>query len=663
MADVTEKKAETRNFANEIWAVADILHGPFNDDEYGEVILPFALLRRFECVLASKKKQVQVTSKQLHEIGIRGDDQFAQLCVVSGLPFYNLSDFSLSTVGQTHTKENLIAYKNGFSKNVREIFDHFEFERICERLAKNQKIYAVVEFFKKLNMNVSARAMSNLYEELIWRFADTKHKASKEYLTPRDVVHLATCLVLNSDQEALTSVIGLLRTCYDPTCGTCGFITDAMGYIRATTSDNPLRTHIIPAGQEINEVSWAMGKAMMLLYGCEDTQQTTGISDLSTGIRLGNTLTTDLHAGTTFDYCFSNPPFGMDWKDVAAKVKSDARFSVGLPKVSDGSMLFLTHVVRKMAEKGRGAIVLSGSPLFSSDTGSNNIRRWLFENNVVEAIVQLPGSLFYNTSIQTYLWLLNKDKPANRQGKIALVNASELKTLIRNIGSKRYIISNDDIARIANEVADFKDSEITKVCDYREFGYRTVTIQRPLRVKCVISDANISTLLAHKALSKVSGADRALIRNELEASLNTEKPFSWIDSTLSDLKKHGMKLGSPVRKAFLDIFTVEDPEGEVAKDAKGSVIANASAKQVENIPLGEDIDAYVAREVLPFVPDAFVDSAVVDSQDNGIGIVGYEVNFNKYFYKYVPPRDPGEIAKEIQALEAETNLLMKELFQ
>ena len=328
-------------------------------------------------------------------------------------------------------------------------------------------------------------------------------------------------------------------------------------------------------------------------------------------------------------------------------------------------MLFLTHVAKKLAEDGKGAIVLSGSPLFTggAGSGSSNIRRWLFESDIVEAIVQLPGSLFYNTSIHTYLWLLNKAKPAHKKNKVQLINASDFKTLIRNIGSKRYVISDKDIATIAREIANYKDSDISKVCAYREFGYRAVTIQRPLRVKCVISDANIATLLAHKALSKVSDADRIKIRSELETSLGDEKPFSWIDSTLSALKKQGVKLGAPVRKAFMETFTIEDPEGEVAKDAKGCVISNASAKQVENIPVGEDIDAYVAREVLPFVQDAFVDSAVVDAQDNGIGIVGYEVNFNKYFYKYVPPRDPDVIATELISLEEKTSQMMKELFK
>lgn len=408
MADVNTLKEQTQNFANEIWAVADILHGPFNDDEYGEVILPFALLRRFECVLAEKREDVRNASMMLTNIGVTDDDQYDQLCVVSGLPFYNTSKFTLETLGSAHTKDNLIFYKNGFSKNVRNIFDHFDFDRICAKLDKHEKTYPVVEFFRKLDFNVKPRAMSNLYEELIWKFADTKHKASKEYLTPRDIVHLATTLVFDSDEQALTSTNGLIRTIYDPTAGTCGFITDSMDFIREQTSDNPLRTELQPAGQEVNDIAWAMGKAMLLLTGCESASTL----DRSEGLLRGDTLKNDLHIGETYDYVFSNPPFGMDWSDTYDFVKSDPRFAMGLPPKSDGSMLFLAHVAQKMKapvrdetgkviQSGHGAIVLSGSPLFTGGAGSgpSEIRRWLFEKDKVEAIIQLPTELFYNTSI------------------------------------------------------------------------------------------------------------------------------------------------------------------------------------------------------------------------------------------------------------------------
>lgn len=662
------------NYSDLIWSVADMLRGSFQEDDYGAIILPFALLRRIECALAPTREIVVQKYEVMRNAGMVLESHYSDvLKKESEAPFFNTTKITLNTIGASNTRSDMQAYLDGFSRNIREIFDKMNFKNICDQLESADHLYDTIQHFKNLDLSpatVPTRVMSNIYEELIWRFAATKHKQSKEFLTPRDVVRLATTLVLETDNGLLTSDNGQIRTVYDPTCGSCGFISDAIELIQeyADQSGAKYPPMLIPSGQEIAPVSWAIGKAMMLLQSMSDNQGDSNAIpvDKSIGIVLGNTLTDDKHADETFDYVFSNPPFGMDWTKEYSTVLKDVRFAtVGLPPKSDGSMLFLTHVAKKIAENGKGAIVLSGSPLFTggAGSGSSNIRRWLFESDIVEAIVQLPGSLFYNTSIQTYLWLLNKAKPSYKKNKVQLINASEFKTLIRNVGSKRYIIADKDIEAIAREVANYKDSGISKICDYQDFGYRTVTIQRPLRVKCVISDANISALLSHKALNKVSDADRNKIRNELEMSLDVEKPFSWIDSTLSTLKKQGVKLGTPVRKAFLETLTVEDPEGEVAKDAKGSVITNPSAKQVENIPLDEDIESYVEHEVLPFVPDAFVDSTVVDTQDKARGIVGYEVNFNKYFYKYVPPRDPEEIAKEIQTLEAETNLLMKELFQ
>ncbi len=662
------------NYSDLIWSVADMLRGSFQEDDYGAIILPFALLRRIECALASTRETVVQKYEVMRNAGMVLESHYSDvLKKESRAPFFNTTKITLNTIGASNTRSDIEAYLDGFSRNIREIFDKMNFKNICDQLESADHLYDTIQHFKNLDLSpatVPTRVMSNIYEELIWRFAATKHKQSKEFLTPRDVVRLATTLVLETDNGLLTSDNGQIRTVYDPTCGSCGFISDAIELIQeyADQSGAKYPPMLIPSGQEIAPVSWAIGKAMMLLQSMSDNQGDSNAIpvDKSTGIVLGNTLTDDKHADETFDYVFSNPPFGMDWTKEYSTVSKDVRFAtVGLPPKSDGSMLFLTHVAKKIAENGKGAIVLSGSPLFTggAGSGSSNIRRWLFESDIVEAIVQLPGSLFYNTSIQTYLWLLNKAKPAHKKNKVQLINASEFKTLIRNVGSKRYIIVDKDIEAIAREVANYKDSEISKICDYQDFGYRAVTIQRPLRSKCVVSDANISALLSHKALSKVSDADRTKIRSELEMSLDVEKPFSWIDLTLSALKKQGVKLGAPVRKAFIETFTIEDPKGEVAKDAKGCVISNASAKQVENIPLDEDIESYVEREVLPFVPDAFVDSTVVDTQDKESGIVGYEVNFNKYFYKYAPPRDPGVIAAEIVALEESTSKMMKELFE
>jgi len=676
MADINELKAQTENFANAIWALADILHGPFNDDEYGEVILPFALLRRFECVLEPTRTQVQETLRLLEEMKITGENQYDPLCVAAGFPFYNTSKFTLATIGTEHTKENLIAYKDAFSSNVRSILDHFEFEIICERLRKSEKIYAVVDFFQRLDLNVPPRVMSNIYEELIWRFADTKHKASKEYLTPRDVVHLATTLVLDSDSEALTSTEGLMRTIYDPTCGTCGFITDAMNFIRETTANNPARTTLVPYGQDINDTAWAMGKAMILLSGLENSEQGATTQDESKNILLGDTLKTDLHASTCFDYVFSNPPFGMDWKDVADHVLHDPRFSVGVPPKSDGSMLFLTHVAKKMApvvkdengaikKSGHGAIVLSGSPLFTggAGSGSSEIRRWLFENDLVDAIIQLPSDLFYNTSITTYLWILCNGKPEGRKGKVLLVDASSFKTPIKSIGKKRYMISSDQISKLEALFRDFKNTEYTKVFNFQEFGYRSITIQRPLRKKLVITNEAIERLMETKVVQKLSDSDLSTLETVLQAHVGTEKPYSWASDLAKDQTIKSIKLNKAIQTAMQKEFGVSDPGCEPVFDDKGNPIWDPELKQIENVLLDEDLQEYMDREVLPFIPDAVLDESEKDAKDGKVGIVGYEVNFNKYFYKYVLPRTPDEIAKELLDLEKETTLLMRELFK
>ena len=687
MSDVTEQKSLTENYANAIWAVADLLHGPFNDDEYGEVILPFVLLRRFECVLASTREKVLQRSAQLTALKIFGEQQAIALCSITGVPFYNTSQFTLETLGQAHTRDNIIAYKDGFSKNVRDILDHFEFNRICARLEKAEKLYPVVDFFQALDMNVHSRVMSNLYEELIWRFADTKHKASKEYLTPRDIVHLATTLVLDSDQTILNATSGLIRTCYDPTCGTCGFITDAMEFIRESTNSNRLRTELQPYGQEINDVAWAMGKAMMLLTGCNSEDEESTSSDLSKNILQGDTLKTDCHLGTKFDFVFSNPPFGMDWKDAYNTVKDDPRFAVGLPPKSDGSMLFLTHVARKMAPAvydangdlercGHGAIVLSGSPLFTggAGSGSSEIRRWLLEEDLVEAIVQMPGELFYNTSIVSYLWILASGKPKNRRGKVLLIDASSFKTSMRNIGNKRYQISPEQIAKIAEIFRDYKDGDCSKVLDYQELGYRAVTIQCPLKARLNLTTDNINAALDQPMVKgKLSDEDLETLRTILNEHTK-ETGVHWIDTFGQIAKGKGVKLTKAFLKTLFAPLTVKDAEGEIVKDNKGNIVYDPDLKQVENIPLVESVDAYFEREVKPFLPDAVIDRTVTDpkepfpTDDDGKahpktpGIVGYEINFNKYFYKYVPSRNPEEIAEEIKALEAETAKLMEDLF-
>lgn len=679
MANINQNdRSATQNFASFIWQVADNLRSVFKDGEYGSVILPFALMRRFECELEPTRDAVlDMYGKCREQFHYTREDQWdALLRRTAKKCFYNTSSFRLATLGSYNTLANLFAYKSSFSSNVRDILTRFDFEKTCERLAENDLLYLTIDFFKELDLsveNVSSRAMSNLYEELIWRFASGEHQESKEFFTPRDIVHLATTLVLDSAGDVLTSDNGSIRTIYDPTCGTCGFISDAMDIVdeyKATAGVKAPLT-LLPFGQEIQNEAWAMGKAMMMLRGDPNDP----CKDASVNIFKANTLTNDCTGNTRFDFVLSNPPFGSDWKrDYEAVLREHergeaGRFGAGLPPVSDASMLFLSHVVKKLNPTsqnggGHGAIVLSGSPLFTggAGSGSSEIRRWLFEDDYVEAIIQLPGALFYNTAITTYLWILAAQKPEEKRGKVQLIDASSFKTSMKNLGQKRFFISPEQIQAIAQVFRDYKNSDISKVVLCRDLGYREVMVKTPLRVKLFVTEDRIAALGNDKALQKLSEEQRAKLINALqETTSNSMLSYNWLAEFVSKQKEAGLKLGKSVQTAMLKAFCVNDPDGAEVKDAKGNVVYSKE-KMKEFVPLSEDLETYMSREVLPFVPDAVVDTTVVDKQDGQVGLVGYEVNFNKYFYRYAPQRDPMEISNEILKLEEFSSALMKELF-
>lgn len=677
MANINQNdRSATQNFAGFIWQVADTLRSVFKDGEYGSVILPFALLRRFECELEPTRDAVlSMYGRCREQFHYTQEEQWdALLRRTAKKCFYNTSSFRLATLGAQNTLANLVAYKNAFSSNVREILTRFDFEKTCERLAENDLLYITIDFFKQLDLtveNVSARAMSNLYEELIWRFASGEHQESKEFFTPRDIVHLATTLVLDSAGDVLVSDNGAIRTIYDPTCGTCGFISDAMDIVDEYKATNGIKAPLtlLPFGQEIQNEAWAMGKAMMMLRGDPNDP----CKDASVNIFKDNTLTNDRTGNARFDFVLSNPPFGSDWKREADAVKREhelgekGRFGAGLPPISDASMLFLSHVVKKLNLPtqnggGHGAIVLSGSSLFSGGTGSSEIRRWLFEDDYVEAIIQLPSDLFYNTGITTYLWILSAQKVEEKRGKIQLIDASGFKTPMKNLGKKRFFINSDQIQAVARVFRDYKNSEISKIVSYRELGYREVSIKTPLRVKISITEDGITRLENNKMLEKLSDAEKKQLMSSLREVTTDLLPYGWLSEFVSKQKAAGLKLNKSIQNAMLKTFGVYDPNGDEVKDTKGNIIYSKE-KMKELVSLTEDIGAYMKREVLPFAPDAVVDTAVVDEQDGQVGVVGYEVNFNKYFYKYVPPRSPEVIAKEILELEKETQLKMKELFE
>lgn len=670
-------RSSTQNFAGFIWQVADNLRSVFKDGEYGSVILPFALLRRFECELEPTRdevlKQYEECRKTYH---FTQEEQWDPLLRRTAKKcFYNTSSFRLSTLGSTNTLANLIAYKSAFSSNVRDILTRFGFEKNCEKLEENKLLYSTIDFFKELDLstqNVSPRAMSNLYEELIWRFASGEHQESKEFFTPRDIVHLATTLVLDAAGDILASDKGAIRTIYDPTCGTCGFISDAMEIVDEYKASHGITAPLTlnPYGQEIQNEAWAMGKAMMMLRGDPHDP----CKDASVHIYKDNTLTNDRTDGQTFDFVLSNPPFGSDWKRDYEEVKREhemgeaGRFEAGLPPVSDASMLFLSHVVKKLNPPevnggGHGAIVLSGTPLFTGGAGSgaSEIRRWLLEDDLVEAIIQLPGDLFYNTSITTYLWILSTGKPKEKRGKVQLIDASALKTPMKNLGKKRFFINAEQMQTIAQIFRDYKDSDISRIVPYTDFGYRELKVRRPRRVKLAVTEETIAVLENAKALSKLSEEERTALLDALREKVPGILPFSWVSEFLEQQKIVGLKLGKSILNAMTKAFSVEDPDGEEVLDAKGNV-EYAKDKMSELVPLCEDVYAYFQREVLPFLPDAVIDTSIIDERDGQVGLVGYEVNFNKYFYRHETLRDPEEIAEDIRKDLCELNEMMQGIF-
>ncbi len=594
--------------ANFLWSVADLLRGDYKQADYGKVILPFTLLRRLDCVLESTKGDVLAEVEKRKESGVNLEPFLKRK---SKQPFYNTSPFTLPGLlaDQKHIRPNMVSYLGEFSEDARDVFERFKFtERVAE-LEEKDLLYQLVQKFATIDLHpgvVPNETMGLVFEELIRKFAEASNETAGEHFTPREVIQLIVHCLFAGDDEALAKP-GVVRSLYDPTAGTGGILSVGEATARAINSSSVIRLF----GQELNDESYAICKADMLIKG-QDPKN----------IVRGNTLSADGFAGEKFDYGAANPPFGVDWKKVQDVVKAEhenrgyaGRFGPGLPRISDGSLLFLMHLIAKMRPAaeggGRIGIVLNGSPLFTGDAGSgeSEIRRWILENDLLEAIIALPNDLFYNTGIATYIWILSNHKKQDRKGKVQLIDATRMYAKMKkSLGNKRVYITDEqleeivrvysgnvDQATFSNEFtavakrgAEAVASEdeprvVSKVFDNTFFGYRRVTVDRPPQPG-----------------------------KELKVKLKKgKKPF--------------------------------DPE----------------LRDTENIPLAESIDEYMKREVLPHVPDAYVNTEVVDEKDGQVGKVGYEINFNRYFYVYKPPRAPHVIAEEIREMEVRFVELMK----
>jgi len=634
-----------QNLADFIWNVADVLRGDFKQSEFGRIILPFTVLRRLECVLEPTRDKVR---SQYEAMKASGVDMDLILPSTAGATFYNVSQFSLGSVGSTSTRANLEDYIAKFSANARQVFEHFAFDGWLAKLETANLLYLVTQKFASIDLHpeaISNHEMGLVFEHLIRKFAESANDTAGEFFTPRDVVRLATTLVFAPDHQALNGE-GVVRTVYDCAAGTGGFLSSA---IEQVGEWNP-NARLVPYAQELNPETYAISVADKLIQGFE-----------TRNIKLGNTLSNDQLPHEQFDYCLANPPFGVKWEKVQKQVQDEhsqqgfaGRFGPGLPRVGDGSLLFLMHLLskRKPLELGgsRIGIVLSGSPLFNGGAGSgeSEIRRWILENDWLEAIIALPTDLFYNTGIGTYIWVLSNHKDALRKGNVQLIDASAMHAPMRkSLGSKRKYLSDEQIAEIAKLHEAFEEGPNSKIFATTDFGYRRITVERPMRLRFSVTPDKLA------AYENVKGAD------QIEAFASVQGEF---DNLPAFLKAAGIKkLGKGALKAALACFGERDANAQPVLDDKGNPQADADLREFENVPLNQGIDDYFAREVLPHVPDAWIDSGKTDTKDGQVGIVGYEINFNRYFYVYQPPRALVEIDADLKAVEAEIAALLGEV--
>ena len=643
----SENHSQTAAF---LWSIADLLRGDFKQSQYGRIILPFTLLRRMECVLAPTKDAV-IRESYAQEGRPDTVREMYMLRAAGGLQFFNASPLTLGTLSDTQTSADLMSYVQSFSKDAREIFEHFHFEDFVQQLATANLLYQVVQRFAVAPLEperISNFGMGIIFEELIRKFAESSNETAGEHFTPRDIVHLTTSLVITDQDHKLAP--NSIVTIYDPTAGTGGFLSEGDEYIQSISEKISVSLH----GQELNPESYAICKADMLIKG-----QDVG------SIKLGNTLSNDQLANKHFDFMLSNPPFGVEWKKVQKQITDehshkgfDGRFGPGLPRVSDGSLLFLLHLVSKMRDPREGGsrigIILNGSPLFTGGAGSgeSDIRRYLLQNDLVETIVALPTDMFYNTGIATYVWILSNHKAAARQGKVQLIDGSQHYAKMRkSLGSKRQYITEDQISELVRLYGRFEQIAQSKIFPIDAFGYRRITVERPLRLNFQTSAERVGKVLDEKALQKLDSAAQQQLLDALQAmdaSVLHRNREQFSKQLKKALAAHRISLSTPELKAVLNALSERDPEADICV-SKGQPEADASLRDNENVPLGESVHAYFQREVIPHLPDAWIDESKTDALDGGVGIVGFEIPFNRHFYVFQPPRPLVEIDRDLRA--------------
>jgi type I restriction enzyme M protein len=664
--------ASHSDLANLIWQIADLLRGPYRPPQYERVMLPLVVLRRFDCVLADTKDQVLAEYARRKGGKLEDDALDRILNRAAGHRFHNRSplDFQKLKGDPDNIHSHLTSYINGFSANVRRIFEYFEFGNEIERMHDADILYLVVKEFCDVDLHpdkVPNDQMGLVFENLIRRFNELANETAGDHFTPREVIHLMVDLLFIGDDNLLTKE-GYAVRMLDPACGTGGMLAEAQAYMRRHNTAAKLYVY----GQDYNKRAFATAASDMLMKQVDHNGG-------GENVRFGDSFTDDKFEDQTFDYFIANPPFGVDWKKQQKeivrrheKAPEESPWSAGLPRVNDGSLLFLQHMISKFedvdpkAQKygSRAAIVFSGSPLFTGGAGGgeSNIRKWIIERDMLEAIIALPEQMFYNTGIGTYIWVVTNNKPAERRGKIQLVDARDIwLPMGRSQGDKRRKIGAgkapegddrpdepDQIADIVRLYGTFAPNAKSKIFDNADFGYTRVTVERPLRLRSRMTVEDKARFLdaAPHLLDDIQAIDQALGR---EPELDWNKVWSSIEKLL---KKRGSRWRAPEVKLFRNVFTAKDAEAERVKAGKGFE-ADPDLRDFENIPLKENIDEYFAREVLPHVPDAWMDR----SKDK----VGYEINFNRHFYHFTPARKLVEIDADLKKVEDEILRLLQEV--
>ncbi|MDK8191811.1 class I SAM-dependent DNA methyltransferase [Paenibacillus sp. UMB7766-LJ446] len=643
-----------------IWNIAELLRGDYKQSDYGKVILPFTVLRRLDCALEDSKEKVLDTYKTMNEP--LSTIQKRMLERASGSTFYNTSPFTLRSMRDFPgmLADNLKQYIQGFSENAREIIRYFDFEAQINKLQDANILFNVLEEMLKIDLHpevVTNIEMGYIFEELIRRFSEQSNETAGEHFTPREVIQLMVNILFDAEKTALTGA-KVVRKIYDPACGTGGMLAVAYEYLRKF---NPTM-NVEVFGQELNGESYAICKSDMLLKGLNVSN-----------IKYGNSFTQDGLENEEFHYFLSNPPFGVDWKKTQKDITEEhnkkgfnGRFGAGLPRVSDGSLLFLQHMISKMKPgEGRIAIVLNGSPLFTGGAGSgeSEIRRWIIENDLLEAIIALPTDLFYNTGISTYIWVLSNHKSANRQGKVQLINAIDFYQKMRkNLGSKRNELGQEHIDDILKLYSYFEEDENSKVFDNEDFGYRRITIERPLRLNFQTTSERIEKLYDQTAFAKLTAAEQEAIKVVIKGIVSDHLYVNRdeFEKVLKkQIKQAGIAMKAPVYKAVLAALAERDENAESCYDNKGNKEADAELRDFENVPLKQSIYDYFDNAVRPHVEDAWINEDVRDEKDGEVGKVGYEIPFTRHFYKYQQLRSSEDINVEIKALESEILELLK----